>query len=122
MKIIKILLAILLIIFAALQYNDPDPWLWILVYGLAAILIIMDISGTYMRRYYRIAMVALALFSLIYIPGVITYFTEASPGELAESMQTDKPYIEETREFLGLMIVIIIFVFLYSKNEKPANH
>ncbi|MGK7391657.1 MAG: transmembrane 220 family protein [Candidatus Cyclobacteriaceae bacterium M2_1C_046] len=122
MKIVKIILAILLIVFAALQYNDPDPWLWVFIYGLAALLIIIDISGGYMRRYYRIAIVALALFSLIYIPGVITYFTEASPGELVESMQADKPYIEETREFFGLVLIIIIYAFLYSKNEKSADH
>lgn len=37
MKFISAALAILFIAWAAFQYNDPDPFLWILVYGLAAL-------------------------------------------------------------------------------------
>ncbi|MCG8388879.1 MAG: transmembrane 220 family protein, partial [Cytophagales bacterium] len=33
MKIIKLALALIFIAFAALQYNDPDPLLWMFIYG-----------------------------------------------------------------------------------------
>lgn len=122
MKIIKAVLALLLLSFAILQYNDPDPWLWMLIYGASAILIMLDISGLNMRRPYRIAIASLALFSLVYIPGVITFFTEGSPGELVESMQANKPYIEEAREFFGLVLLIIIFVFLITKGKKSPPY
>lgn len=37
MKILSAAMAMLFIAWAAFQYNDPDPFLWILVYGLAAL-------------------------------------------------------------------------------------
>ena len=36
MKVINIILTLLFILFAAVQLNDPDPWLWVAIYGLVA--------------------------------------------------------------------------------------
>ena len=36
-KIVSAAMAVLFIAWAAFQYNDPDPFLWILVYGIAAL-------------------------------------------------------------------------------------
>ena len=38
MKIFNITFCILFVISAALQYNDPDPWLWIPLYLYGALL------------------------------------------------------------------------------------
>ena len=37
LKVISAAMALLFIAWAAFQYNDPDPFLWILVYGMAAL-------------------------------------------------------------------------------------
>ncbi|MFT5800889.1 MAG: hypothetical protein ACI956_000694, partial [Nonlabens sp.] len=37
MKITNIILGILFAIFAAVQYNDPDSWNWILLYLFVAV-------------------------------------------------------------------------------------
>ena len=37
MRWLHIVLSAVLIIFAALQYNDPDPYFWAPIYGLAAL-------------------------------------------------------------------------------------
>lgn len=36
MKVINIILTLLFILFAVVQLNDPDPWLWVAIYGLVA--------------------------------------------------------------------------------------
>lgn len=120
MKLVKIIFGILLIIFAILQYNDPDPWLWISIYSAAAAIIFFDAAGFKMRKVYFIAIAIFALFSLVYIPGVITYFSEGDPGEIVGSMKAEKPYIEETREILGLLIVIAAFIF-FSSDKKTGS-
>lgn len=117
MKATKIIFAILLFIFAALQYNDPDPWLWIFIYAAPAVIIILDLAGKPVKRIYLITIVALALFSLVYLPGVIDYITAGEPGVIVESMKATKPYIEETREFIGLLIVISILLVFYFKGK-----
>jgi hypothetical protein len=38
MKTVNLILSILFVIFAALQYNDPDPFIWIPIYLFAAFL------------------------------------------------------------------------------------
>ena len=116
MKATKIVFAILLFLFAALQYNDPDPWLWIIIYAAPAVIIIMDLAGKPVKRLYLITIVALSLFSLIYLPGVIDYITAGEPGVIVESMKASKPYIEETREFGGLLIMILFLLILYKRS------
>ena len=37
MKIVNILLAIMFLAFTYLQFNDPDPVIWILIYGAMAL-------------------------------------------------------------------------------------
>lgn len=37
LKIISAAMALLFIAWAVFQYNDPDPFIWILVYGIAAL-------------------------------------------------------------------------------------
>ncbi len=37
LKILAIVFAVLFLISAGLQYNDPDPYLWYFIYGVAAL-------------------------------------------------------------------------------------
>ena len=121
MKILKVITALIFICFAVLQYNDPDPWLWVLVYGFAAIIIALDISGLAMRRIYRIALLTLILFSIYYIPGVIEFIKRGNYSEIAESMQVKKAYIEETREFFGIIIIILSYIFFYAVSGRNSK-
>ena len=118
MKIIKIIFAILFLLFAALQWNDPDPWLWIIIYSLSALLILADVIGKDVQKAYRVAIIIFAIYSLFYLPGVIEYLTSGAPEEIVGSMKAHKPYIEETREFGGLLIVTGVLLFLFYMNKK----
>ena len=118
MKVIKIVLALLFILFAAVQYNDPDPWLWIAIYGLTAGLFIANISGWYNKRVLWVLFVVGVAYSLTYIGGVIDYIGMGEPGAIIETMKAEKPYIEETREFFGMWIVIAAIGFLIKKGSN----
>ena len=38
MKIFNVIMSVLFVVFAALQYNDPDPYLWMPIYLFAAVI------------------------------------------------------------------------------------
>ena len=115
MKAIKFLLAVLFLVFAGVQYNDPDPWLWMFIYGLTAIVFIASALGWHNKRLILVLIIAGVLFSLTYIGGVLEYLRLGDPGVIVETMKAEKPYIEETREFGGMWIVILALLFLYRK-------
>ncbi len=45
-------------------------------------------------------------------PGVITYFQTSNYGEIFSPMKEDKSYIEQAREFIELLIVLIYCVYV----------
>lgn len=45
MRIPALLMSLLFFGFAALQFNDPDPWIWTSVYGLPALLSLLHARG-----------------------------------------------------------------------------
>lgn len=103
-KILSLILFLIFGAFAALQYNDPDPVLWIVIYGAVAFLSLLRLFGFYYRGIIIIIMVALAVYSLFYLPGVMEYLSKPDKGELFGQMIYDRPYIEQTREFFGLWL------------------
>lgn len=96
------------ILFAYVNLNDKDSWLWVPIYMVAAIC-----CGLAAFKYYYplIYLVAIA-FYLIYAirlffskDGVRDWITVYKKPSIVESMQATKPYIEKTREFFGLLII-----------------
>ncbi|MCA6079161.1 transmembrane 220 family protein [Fulvivirga sedimenti] len=118
MKAIKIILALLFLLFAVVQYNDPDPWLWIAIYGITAGLFIANIWGWYNKTVLLVFLVLGVLYSLTYLGGVIDYIGMGQPAAIVETMKAEKPYIEETREFFGMWIVIAAIWFLFKKGRN----
>lgn len=110
MKLAFFLIALVFIAFAYLQFNDPDPYLWVTFYGLVALLSALRVVGFYSKRSIILTMAALGMFSLSLLPHVLDWLQSDHPGELFGEMIYSKPHIEGTREFLGLMIAEIALV------------
>lgn len=115
-KIIHIVIAILFLLFAAVQYNDPDPLLWILIYGAVALVALLKI---YMRQVNFQAlittlMVILFAYSLFYIPSFLDFMGQPDKSELVGQMKATKPWIEGTREMGGLLIAVGVLWYLRS--------
>lgn len=111
MKILNLLLAVLFVTFAFVQVNDPDPVVWILIYGAMAVTCILAAFG----RYYNAALIVLLIlytaYSIVFFPGVVEWLRSDDKSMLFDDIaKMQYPYIEESREFLGLAICIAVLI------------
>lgn len=109
MRIFNFIMAAIFLSFAALQYNDPDPLIWISIYGSMTLFCI----GSNFKRLPKYVPVVLALLFIGYCavlsPSVLTWLRSEDRGELFDELAKMKNlYIEETREFLGLIICLFV--------------
>jgi hypothetical protein len=112
MKHLNRLLSACFVLFAALQLNDPDPWLWIPIYLYAAGLCLFSAMGGVFPKALFAGIIYCCLHaSWLFISqdGVISWAKEHHGENLVQTMKAAKPWIENTREFGGLMIVLLAF-------------
>jgi hypothetical protein len=116
-------LAIILLFFAALQINDPDPVLWTGYYLACAVLPTLVI---FQRFSYPLFWGCVAVsFGVVclYIPGTLEYLRHAAEEPLMQSMNPEKPYIEETRELIGgaITLAILFLTLLLFHKLRPRT-
>ncbi len=122
MKIFNIVFAILFLGFAALQYNDPDPFVWISIYMAMVVVCVLAVR----HLNYKILNLVLAIvyigYAAILSPALLTWWQSEDRSLLFDDLaKMQFPYIEETREFLGLVIclsVLAINHFVFARNLK----
>ncbi len=91
MKWVSGAMALLFIFWAAFQYNDPDPFLWIFVYGLAALASVLFLIKRLPQAFSQVFCVVCVAWA-IYLSTVITY----EPPLIA---------VEEWTEMMGLFVI-----------------
>ena len=119
MKVTNFILALLFLVFAFVQINDPDPIVWILIYGNMAVLSVLAMFR--MRFVYWIAasMVIYLIYASLLISGASEWFQSPDKSLLFDDLaKMQYPYIEETREFLGLLICVAAGTFHLLSNRK----
>lgn len=110
MKALNIFFVIVFVLSAALQYNDPDPYIWIPIYLYGAWLCYQAFHRKYNPVLYIIGLVVYigyAVYLFFDKQGVLSWAGEHDAENIVQSMKATKPWIEETREFGGLLILII---------------
>ena len=123
MRFLYIFLAIMFVAFAALQINDPDPVLWILIYGAMVVVCVMAVFKVYNKRVLIILSVVFIVYCVVLWPGVAEWFQQEDKSVLFDDvMKMEYPYIEESREFLGLLICLVVLAFylIRSYRKRPA--
>jgi len=124
MKIFNLVFAILFVVSAALQYNDPDPYIWIPIYLFGAFLCWSSYQGNHHDGLY-LALIAVCgvygIYLLLDENGVISWARDHGAESLVQSMKADKPWIEETREFGGLIILIAVALVNLLVHRKTAR-
>jgi len=95
-------------VFTYLNFNDPDAWLWVPIYASATICCGLVVFS----KFYPMTYLFLIAFYIVYAiilffskDGVRDWVIKYKKPSLVETMQADKPYIENTREFFGLLII-----------------
>ena len=121
MKIFNYFFCIVFIVFAALQYNDPDPYVWIPIYGYTAVLCWLAAG----EKFYPVAYWAGIAVYAVYAGykffdknGVWDWITIHHEQNIAETMKAETPWVEETREFFGLVILIVVLLINYFYSRK----
>jgi hypothetical protein len=124
MKVFNIIFCLLFIVSAALQYNDPDSALWILIYLFAALSCYLSIRNLNYPRTNLTAIVLLfsyAVFLFFDKDGVLTWLTEHQAENIAGSMKASTPWIEETREFFGLAIILTVLSINFFDTKRNRS-
>ena len=119
MRIVNFILAIMFLVFAFLQVNDPDPVLWILIYGAMAIVCIMAMYKVYYKKVMMLLAVGYLVYCVILFPSVVTWLKQDHLGVLFdEGMTMQYLYVEESREFLGLVICLIVLAIYFIQSFR----
>ena len=123
LKLFNIFFCIVFILFAAVQYNDPDPYIWIPIYLYTAILCWLAFRNKFFPGAYLLGIVAYAAYAVYKFfdqNGVWDWITKHNEANIANTMKAEQPWIEETREFFGLVILIVVLLidYIYAKRKQ----
>ncbi len=98
--------ALLFLLFAIVQYNDPDPWAWIAMYLAVALSSGLTAAGRYNKWLAWGTLAAALVWMAFLIPDFIHWLKMGAPS-IVGSMKAEAPHIELTREFLGLFLCML---------------
>lgn len=101
----RVFLALLFSVFAFTQFNDPDPLLWISIYGTMAVLMIVSIFKRVPQLVLGIIAGILIVYLVVLVPEIISWINKGMPS-IVESMSAEEPHIEYAREFFGVVICL----------------
>jgi len=109
---------ILFFLFAIVQFNDPDPWAWILIYGLISGISIISSFGKYLKWSAYTVLIVSLIWMIFLFPGLWQWITQEPFDALFGSMDPSRMHIEESREFLGLFMGVLSVLFIVYQNRK----
>jgi hypothetical protein len=122
MRILNSILALMFMAFAFVQVNDPDPILWILIYGIMAIVSVMAIFEYFIPALMYALALGYTVYLVILFPGVMDWYNSPDRSLLFDDIaKMQYTYIEEAREFLGLAICLIVLVFYILRARQAAK-
>ena len=116
MKVFNIIFCFVFIVFAALQYNDPDPYVWIPIYMYTAVLCWLAARQRYFTKAYLLGIAVYtiyAIYKMFDANGLLDWIKLHHAENIAGTMKAERPWIEETREFFGLVILIVVLAINY---------
>lgn len=128
LKISNYLFFLLCLISAGLQYNDPDPFLWIPIYLFTGILCLRAAGGDFYPKVYLYTLIVYGVYAVYLFfdkTGVLSWAVEHNAQDIAATMHAEKPWIEETREFFGLVILIFMLSvnwIYFNRRKKKLSY
>ena len=124
MKIFNLVFVFIFIVFAALQYNDPDPYVWMPIYLYSAALCYFASQKKFYPKAYLAGVIvygAYAAYLFFDKTGVIDWIKEHHHESMVQTMKAEKPWIEESREFFGLVILIVVIAANWAYMKRLAK-
>jgi hypothetical protein len=121
MRYLALFFAILFVLFALVQINDPDPIIWVPLYLFPAVLCFMVYRGNYPVIGLWIAAIGFLAAGIYWLPPNMSEWIGME--QEAKSIGMGVPFIEEAREAMGLLIVaiaMIVFLVAYYARRRPV--
>lgn len=117
MKIGHYILSVLFFLFAIVQWNDPDPYLWIALYLLIAAIPLFYLKDNLNSFLLGALSFVLLLVSATYVPALVGWVGEGMPT-ITDSMKAESPHIELVRESLGLFLSLGVVMYYYIQSKR----
>jgi len=108
------IIALVFIIFGAVQYNDPDFYIWMPIYFLVAAVVLAFDRGWRNKTIITVLCAIYLIGMLTYTPQVLSWVQNGTPS-IAGSMKAESPFIEFVREFFGLGICLLGLGYYWRK-------
>ncbi len=125
MKSFNIFFCVIFILFAVVQFNDPDAYLWIPIYLYPALLCYLKfIQKPFSNMAYWAGFLVFgvyAIYKMFDTNGIIDWIQFHNASNIASTMKAETPWIEESREFFGLVIILIVLGINYIKKTSHPS-
>ena len=86
MKILHFTLALLFLAFTIVQFNDPDPVLWIMIYGSMVAVCVMAVYKLYYPKVMILQAILYIIYCILLWPGVSTWFASDDKAMLFDDL------------------------------------
>ncbi|MEE9334299.1 MAG: transmembrane 220 family protein [Granulosicoccaceae bacterium] len=118
MRILCFVLAALMVLFVAVQYNDPDGPKWMVIYGIPAILALL--AGLRPEWYRSFALLGLLLAGIVAAIAGTVYYWPTSDNWWTKEVWWE---VETAREGMGMMITVVVLglIFLAQRSLNKKN-
>ncbi len=120
MRILNIVLTLIFILCALVQYNDPDPYIWVPIYLFCAWVCGSAAMGKYNQKLIVVGLIPISIYMLFYIPDFVNWISNGM-FSLVETQKANRLDVELTREFGGLAICVAALAFEYFQSRKMAK-
>lgn len=110
-------MGVLLVFAAVVQYNDPDPYAWLVLYLAAAG---VSFAALWFPVSWKIPVVV-AMGAFVWAATLVPTVTQTSFPDLFQSWEMMSREMEEGREFLGLLSVASWTTYLVHRGRKTQQ-
>lgn len=110
-KFTTVFIIFLMVLFAGVQFNDPDPLIWVTAYGAIALVGIFKLFGKGNVWVNRILILSFVVAIGFYAPHLIQWIKDGMPS-VTEEMKADTPYVELVREGGGLVVGLLCLLYI----------
>ena len=110
------LLLVLMVLFGAVQYNDPDGLLWMGIYAVPALW--CGVGLFWCKVFKNTAVIALFWLSVVMSVAGVVYFWPLTPQFWTKDVWYN---VETAREGMGLMIVLIVLLVVSFSARKNVT-
>ncbi|WMJ75473.1 transmembrane 220 family protein [Cytophagaceae bacterium ABcell3] len=121
MKYLSLLFFVMFVGFCAVQYNDPDPYVWVPIYGYAAVMCWMSFKGKFNFYMLGVSAVIYLIGAAFQFPPSLVEYYEAEMSQ--KSLGMHALGVEEAREAGGLLIsgAVMLLLMCYGRRTKTEE-